>query len=391
MRTIAATALAITMIALGLCAVSSSRLDRADFTWVNSAEVTSLDPATTTGIPEGKVLRFLFEGLCVKDPFTLEPRPGVAKSWDMSPDGLRYTFHLREDARWSNGDPVTARDFVRSFERLLDPRTGAEYAYQLWCVRGARAFTSEVHGFDRVAIRAPDDRTLEIELEHPVPYFLALTASCALMPVHVASLAAMKERAPATWNVDWMRPENLVTNGPYQIAERRVNDRILFVKHAGYWDRENVAFDTIDCLTVEHAGTRLNLFLSGEVGWIDAPPGDLLLPLRERGYMRPAPYLATAFYRFNVTRPPFDDPRVRRALALCVDRRAITENITRGGEIPAYSFVPPGLDEYAGASMRHASFAEDVAEARARCSPRCRRSPSRSTTTRRATRRASRR
>ncbi len=378
-RTIAVLALAAALLALALRAVSSARLPRADFTWVNSAEVTSLDPATTTGIPEGRVLRFLFEGLCVKDPFTLAPRPGVAESWAVSTDGLEYSFHLRPDARWSNGDLVTAHDFAASFERLLDPRTGAEYAYQLWCVRGARAFTNDVdargapvHGFDTVAIRARDARTLAIELEHPVPYFLDLCASCALMPVHVASIRALQQRAPDTWYVDWMRPENLVTNGPYGIAERRINDRIRFVKHDGYWDRDNVAFATVDCLTVEHTGTRLNLYLSGEVGWVDGVPGSLLLPLREREDMNPAPYFASAFYRFNVTRPPFDDPRVRRALALCVDRRAITENITRAGEIPTFSFVPPGLAGYAGEAMKHArestyedSFARDVAESRA--------------------------
>lgn len=378
-RTIAALALVAALSALALRAVSSAHMERADFTWVNAAEVTSLDPATTTGIPEGRVLRFLFEGLCVKDPASLAPVPGAAESWVVAQDGLTYTFHLRSDARWTNGDPVTAHDFVASFERLLDPATGAEYAYQLWCVRGARAFTNEVdaegrpvHGFDTVAIRASDVRTLVIELDYPVPYFLDLCGSCALMPVHVASLRAMKERAPDTWSVEWMRPENLVTNGPYRIQERRVNDRIRFVKNESYWDRENVAFETVDCLTVEHSGTMLNLYLSGEVGWIDDVPGNLATELLEREDLHPAPYLATAFYRFNVTRPPFDDRRVRRALALCVDRRAITTNVTRAGEIPTFAFVPPGLPGYTGASMQHAQgssyeedFARDVAEARA--------------------------
>lgn len=349
----------------------AARLPAADFAFVNSAEPSSLDPAAASGIPEGRVLRFLFEGLCVKDPRTLEPAPGVAERWDVSPDGTRYTFHLRADARWSNGDAVTAEDFRASFRRLLDPRTAAPYGALLWPVVGAREWSSDVNAggepvrsFDGVAIRAVDAHTLAIELERPLPYFLDLLASPPCLPVHVRSIEASAARGASHWT----RPENLITNGPYTLALRRVNDRLRFARSTTYWDADNVAFATIDCVAVEHPVTALNLYLTGEVGWIDNPPPAVIPELAARDDFRARPFLATYFYRVNVTRPPLDDRRVRRALALAIDRRAITEQVMRAGERPAFSFVPPGARDHGGVEMQHASgadgFARDVAEAR---------------------------
>jgi len=362
---------------------SSARLEPADFTFNNFTEVSTLDPATVTGVPEGRVMYAIFEGLVVKHPRTLEPIPGVAESWEVSPDGLTTTFRLRDDALWTNGDPVVAGDFVFSFERLLNPRTAAQYAYQLWYAKGARAYSTEVdeqgrpkHAFDTVGIRAPDPRTLVIELESPTPFFPDLLTFYPLMPVNPRNIRDAQARWPETWEVAWLQPENIVTNGPYRVVSRRVNDRLRLEKFPEYWDAENVAFRTIDVVCTEHYTTSLNLYLTGAVGWIDKIPVNLIPRLLPREDFNPEPYLGSYFYRVNVTRPPFDDARLRRALALTIDRRAIVEKITKAGQEPCWTLVPPGMPGYQPVKMRcrtaqvppegyDAAFEEDCAEARA--------------------------
>jgi len=225
-----------------------------------------------------------------------------------------------------------------------------------------------------VGIRALDPRTLEVELERPTPWFLDLVSSFPLLPVSAAALREARERWPATWPVEWLRPEHLVTNGPFRLVERRIQDRLRLVKSPVYWDADAVGIDSIDVLSVEHAATSLNLFLGGEVDWIDRAPPDLVPLLIERGDLVPAPYLGTYFYRVNVTRPPLDDRRVRRALALAIDRRAISAGITKKGEEPCFGLVPPGLDGYERARLARAPappgadeaarFSADVALAR---------------------------
>jgi oligopeptide transport system substrate-binding protein len=344
-----------------------AHLERPDFAFTNPGEVASLDPAAVTGVAEMKVLRFLYEGLVIKDPRTLEPLPGVAESWEIAPDGLVYTFHLRADARWSNGEPVTAQDFEFSFQRLLDPRTAAAYAYQLWYVKGAQAYTSEPAGvpFESVGIRAPDARTLVLELAAPTPFFLDVLAGVPLMPVNRANLERLQRRYPERWRVEWTKPEHLVTNGPYRLVLRRVNDRLRFERNETYWDARSVALKTIDCLAVEHLETALNLYLTGDVGWIDNVPTAALDALRGRSDFHPSPYLASGFYRFNTTRAPFDDRRVRRALALAVDREAIAARVLRAGEQPSWGLLPPAVHGARPGALRHGTRAQDLEEARA--------------------------
>lgn len=374
----AAGVVALGLAALFFAAASGGRRARAEFAFGNGGEVTTLDPARVTGIPEGRVLRALFEGLTVKHPETLEPLPGVAERWEISAEARRYLFHLREDARWSNGDPVTAQDFVLSWKRLLEPETAAEYAYQLWCVLGARQFSLEPDPMRReelwsaVGIRAHGERTLEVELEHPTPYFLALTAYFPLYPVHTRSLAEARARWPERWQIEWVRPENLVANGPFRLIDRRINDRMRLARSETYWDRANVALETIDVYAIESYSTLLNLYLAGELDWIDRVAPLSVSKLAGREDFHPAPYLATYFYRVNVTRPPLDDARVRRALALALDRRAICETIMKGGQLPNFGLVPHGMAGYEKRELAHAepegtpaALASDIATARA--------------------------
>lgn len=346
--------------------VQSAQFEPADFTFINGTEVATLDPATVTGVPEGRVLRAIFEGLTVKHPLTLEALPGMADRWEKSEDGLRYSFHIREGAQWTNGDPVTAHDFTYSWERFLNPLTAAEYAYQLWYVKNARAYSTTVNEdgspalpWESVGIRAVSDQVLEIELEAPTSFFLQLTAFYPLYPVNRRNIEEAQERYPDDWQFRWLQPENLVTNGPYCIADRRVNDRIRLVKNESYWDADSVAFDSIDVLAVEQYMTNLNLYLQGDADWINYIPNQLIPRLLEREDFEPGPYFGSYFYRVNVTKPPFDDARVRRALALCIDRKSICEKITKSGQTPYFAYVPPMPGHQAQQMQRPGAELED--------------------------------
>jgi len=370
--------LALSLLLVLLALGRRARLERADVVFANGGEVTSLDPQIVTGQAEGRVMNALYEGLTVKHPESLEPLPGVAESFELGADGLTWTFRLRP-ARWSNGDALDSADFLWSWRRLLEPETAAAGAYHLWCVRGARAYSEGADDparrealWSEVGLAAPDARTLVVTLARPTPWFLALTSYHPLFPVHRASLEHFQRRFPTRWESEWMQPGHLVTNGPFKLRERRVNDRLRLVKNPEYWDATNVALRTLDVLALEHVHTALNLYLAGEVDWIDRVPPALVPELLERPDFRPAPYLASYFYRVNVTRPPCDDVRVRRALALAIDRHALTEKVLKKGERPSWSLSPEGLTGYPRPELAHAqdddpvaAFAADCAEARA--------------------------
>lgn len=355
-----------------LRALSAARIERADMVFNNSTEISTLDPATVTGVPEGRILRAIFEGLTIKDPETLDPLPGMAERWEISPDGLTYTFHIRRGAHWTNGDPVTAHDFVYSWQRFLDPRTAAEYAYQLWYVEGAEAYSTDVgpdgaprRSFDTVGIRALDEQTLEVKLAAPTPFFLQLTAFYPLYPVNQRNLEEAKAQFPDTWQFEWLRPERLVTNGPFRVTERRVNDRIRLVKNEDYWAADEVALRTIDALAIESYMTGLNLYLSGEVDWINLVPASLVPRLLPREDFDPTPYFGSYFFRINTTRPHLADKRIRRALSLAIDRRAITDKIVKSGQRPWYSLVPFGMEGYTPQELDHAGRDGELAYAAA--------------------------
>ncbi|MDA1266893.1 MAG: peptide ABC transporter substrate-binding protein, partial [Planctomycetota bacterium] len=242
---------------------------------------------------------------------------------------------------WSNGDPVTAEDFVFSFRRFLDPETASKYAYQLWYVRGARAFTEGKGPWEDVGIRKTASHTLELELESPTPFFLDLVGFYPLFPVNRRNIEEAKADYPDDWELKWLQPDRLVTNGPYRVASRRVNDRIRLVKNETYWDADNVAFDTIDVTAIEKESTMLNFYLTGQASYIDRVSTNVVQELLPREDFTPAPYLGSYFYRVNVTKPPFDDKRVRRALWLTIPRETICVKIEKKGEVPADSLVPP--------------------------------------------------
>ena len=313
----------------------------------NGAEVQDLDPQQVTGVAEHRVLCSLFEGLAGVDPATLDPVPGAAASWDVSPDGLTYTFHLRSGGKWSDGAPLTAEDFAWSWRRMLSPRLAAEYAYLLHCIRGAQAYNAgDTDDFSTVGVRAADPLTLVVTLEHPTPYFLSMQSHCAWYPVQrhvVKEFGGMDERATA-----WSRPGRLVGNGPFLLRDWQPNELIQVVRNPHYWDAAAVKPDAVAFYPIDNLQTEERTFRAGNLHLTATVPMHRI-PVYRREHpdqLRIHPYLGVYFYRVNVTKPPFTDRRVRRALALALDRGEIAAHVMKSGELPAGSLVPPDTAGY---------------------------------------------
>ncbi len=338
MKSVRGFAFAALLIFLAGCA---KRSDRADLVFLNGAEPETLDPALITGQPEGRIASALFEGLTTFNS-AAQPVPGVAERWELSPDKRIYTFHLRANARWSNGDAITANDFLKSWQRTLAPETASEYAYQLYYIKNARAFNEgTLHNFWQVGIRALDPLTLEVTLENPTPFFLDLCAFTTLMPVHLPTVYRYGD--------GWIKPGKLVGNGAYQLTEWRINDRVRLVKNPFYWNAAHVAMRSVDVLPAARANTAFNYYATGLADLMmdkGLAPTPLMGELKKRADFHSAPFLGNYFIRFNVTRKPFDDVRVRQAFALVIDKNLLVEKITKAGEVPAQSLVPPGCAGY---------------------------------------------
>lgn len=314
-------------------------------------EVPDLDPQLATTSGEYNVLIALLEGLVTEDPVDLHPIPGVAERWEVSPDGLTYTFHLRASARWSNGEPVTAQDFAASFQRILTPSLGADYAWMLHVLQNAEAYhRGQLSDFSKVGIQAPDTQTLKLTLEHPTPKFLSLLTHTAFMPVHLPTL---RKFGPVDRRGNgWARPGRFVGNGPFVLKDWHVGQKIVVAKSPTYWDAAAVRLNEIHFYPIESRDVEERAFRAGQLHLTEA-----LAPTKIDAYRRDAPsllridaYLGTEFYRINVNRPFLNDRRVRRALALAVDRQKIVENILRGGQLPASAFTPPNTDGYTASS-----------------------------------------
>lgn len=307
----------------------------------NGAEPRELDPALATGEPEGNILDNIFEGLASLDNKTLEPTPGVAESWTISKDGKTYTFKIRKDAKWSDGKSLTAHDFVWSWTRTLMPMTASEYAYQLYYIKNGEAFNKgKIKDASTLGVKAIDDHTLEVVLDHPTPFFLKLTSFRTLYPTpkHVVT------KFPGQ---DWTKEGNMVSNGPYKLAQWKLNRHIKVVENEHYWDKSSPRMKEIFFYPTENSDTEEKMFLSGKLHITNTVPS-LRVPFYEKtsktqgdsSIYRSAPQLASYFYWINVKRKPMDDKRVRRALALTIDRTEIVRNVLHGGQLPASSFTP---------------------------------------------------
>jgi oligopeptide transport system substrate-binding protein len=453
-------------------AISFGTLPPADFTFDNNTEIQTVDPAKATGQPEGRVIDGLFEGLLRSRPdaatlataktgeiVPLTPQPAAAESFTVSEDLKTYTFQMRPTAKWSDGSPVTADDFVFSWQRMLHPETASQYAYQLHYIQGTEAYNSgtvaegnavEVELADRldrfqlyprgtivrgtlkqiikpeapagmeklpekqrakveedwkatwiyvvdvgsvepskkltpaeaekqsrelqgtisvagnpkklapelkgtvletlrvlpdfqatVGLKAPNPQTLVIQLNNPTPYFPELLAFYPLYPV--------QRKCVETHGVPrWTKSQNIVSNGPYRLQFRHIRDRMRLVKNEHYWDSERVSLKTIDILAIKKDTTALNMFLNGQIDWATNVPSPMIPAIREKlpDQFIAEPMLTVYFYRLNTKKPPLDNKLVRQALAYAVDRHQITEYVTKAGELPATSYVPPGMRGY---------------------------------------------
>ena len=315
--------------------------------WGNGTEPASLDPHIATGVPEHHIMSSVMEGLVLKDRRSLEPRPGVAESWTISDDGRVYTFKLRDDARWSNGDPHIANDYVWSWWRALQPALGNQYAYMLFPIKNAkRYYDRKTEDFGDVGVKALDQRTLQVTLTNPTPYFLQLLDHYSLFPVHQATIEKFGNADQR--GTRWSYEGNLVSNGPFKLDEWKINRHITVTRNLHYWDNDNVALNGIVFKPVENTVTEERMFRAGQLHVTSNVPADKISTYRKSNSteLKIAPYLGTYFYRLNIKTPQLQDRRVRRALGMAIDREKLVENITKGGQIPAYTMTPPGTMGY---------------------------------------------
>lgn len=325
------------------------------------AEPQDLDPQVSTGVGAARLHYALFEGLVVLEGPDLRPSPGVASHWEVSGDGLRYTFHLRPQARWSNGEPVTAHDFVFSYRRMLTPGFGAENAYMLHELRGAEAFhNGSETDFATVGVKALADHTLELELHRPVPYFLSLLAHPSWYPVHPGTI--LRFGSAEQRGTRWTRPGNHVSNGPFQLEDWSLAAEIVLERNPHYWDADSVSLRTLRFFPIVNPNTEERAFRTGQLHVTYQVPLSRVAELLadQAPELRADPDLGTYYYAFNTRVPPLNDARVRQALSLAIDRQVIVEKIRQRGEAVARGFVPPGTAGYTGPG----TVAENVAQAR---------------------------
>ena len=326
----------------------------------NSSEPQGLDPHVVTGVPENHIVRALFEGLAVKNPYTLEPEPGVAQSWDISEDGRTVTFHLNPRARWSNGDPMTAQDYVWSWRRALNPAMGNSNAYMLFPVKNAEAYaTGKLNDPNELGVQALDEHTLQVTLNEATPYFIQLMDHYSTFAVHRPTLEKHGEATDRFTR--WTRAGNIVSNGAFRLKEWKLNRRITIEKSDTYWDAENVRLNGVVFYPTENIVTEERMFRAGQLHYTGSLPLDKIpvyQAMKNTPYVR-APYLGTYYYLLNVTRPPLDDVRVRQALSMTVDRERLNATVLQNANVPAYSITPPGTLGYQPPQV----FSYDVAKA----------------------------
>lgn len=324
---------------LGLVACSPER-ERADLVFIQSAEPETIDPALTTDQVSMRLATSLFEGLC-RVTVAGRAEPGMAERWEISEDKKTYVFHLRAGSTWTDGQPVVAQDFVASWQRALDPQTGADYATLMHVIRGAKAFTEGVEkDFAKVGVRALDAQTLEVQLENPTPYFIDLCSFVTLSPVPMRTIAQH--------GTAWIKPDRIVSNGAYVLEEWRLDDRIRLRKNPRYWDAANVKLSTVEVKPVQDANTALSYFHTGQCDLMmdkGMVPPTLTQKLKQQPWFHTGPFLGTWFIRINNTRPPFNDPRVRQAFALALEKSRIVEKITQLGEPVAQGITPKGTGQ----------------------------------------------
>lgn len=310
----------------------------------NLSEPSDLDPHILSSTNDMNIALSLFEGLVQYDPKTSEPIAAAAERWETSNDGLTWTFHLRPDAKWSNGDPLTAKDFVYAYRRILKPALGAEYANMLFTLKNGEAlYTGKLSDPGLLGARAADAHTLVLTLERPVPYLLSMMCHAAWYPLHRATIE--KHGPNDRRGSPWTRAGNLVGNGYFMLTEWKPHQAIRVTKSQTYWDRDQVKLNGAVFYPIESEDAEERAFRSGQLHVTTTMPISKIPVYRQENspFYHPHVYLGTYVYRFNVNVPPLNDARVRRALAMAIDREGIVNDVTRSGQKPAGNFCPPDL------------------------------------------------
>lgn len=301
------------------------------------AEPQSLFPPQGSDIPSYNVTRDLFEGLVISD-MQGKIIPGVAEKWELDSTGRIYTFHLRDNAKWSNGNPVRAKDFVFAWQHTLNPETASSYAFIMYPILNAEEINKgKEKDFSTLGVKALDDRTLEVTLKSPTPYFIQALVHHSFYPLHEESVKKSKGKEG--------RPGNLVSNGAFELKEVRPQQYILATKNKNYWDAPHVKLDKVQYFTSEDTNTTLKRYRAGELDMIYKISAEKLPQVRKdpkiKDHIKSSPFLGTYYYGINLKKAPLSTQKdLREALSLALDREAIVKSVSRAGEVPAYSFVP---------------------------------------------------
>ncbi|MCM3003366.1 peptide ABC transporter substrate-binding protein [Priestia koreensis] len=308
----------------------------------NGQEPTSLDPPIGFDSVSWNALNNLMEGMTRlgKDH---NPEAATAKDWDVSEDGTKYTFHIRDDAKWSNGDPVTAGDFEFAWKRLLDPKTASSAAFLGYFIKGGEEFNTGKGTADNVQVKATDDKTLEVTLTSPQAYFLSVIANPAFFPIN----QKVAEKNPK-W---YAEADTFVANGPFKLTEWKHDSNFVMKKNDQYWDAKNVKLDQVNWAEVSDTTTEYQLFQTGELD-TSGVPSDLSDKLFKDGEVKVDDQAGEYFYRFNVTMEPFQNANIRKAFAMAVDQQKIVDYVTKRKQKPATAFVSPGFNEPSGDDFR---------------------------------------
>ncbi|SHH60111.1 peptide ABC transporter substrate-binding protein [Virgibacillus chiguensis] len=308
----------------------------------NGEEPTSFDPAIGFDNVSWNALNNLMEGLTRLDE-DHTPQPAVAEEWDVSEDGTTYTFYLREDANWSNGDPVVAEDFIFAWERLLNPKTGSSAGFLGYFIKGGEAFNSGEGSTDDLGITAVNEKTLEVELENPTGFFLHVLTNPAFFPVNHQVAADNSE-----WHAE---AESFVGNGPFQLESWEHDNEMMFTKNDAYWDADSVNLDGVHWAMVNDTNTEYQMFERGELDSAEIP-AELSDQLIDGDNVQVVDQGGLEFFRFNVTEEPFQNKNIRKAFALAVDQENITEYVVKNKVKPAYGYISPGFTNPSGEDFR---------------------------------------
>jgi oligopeptide transport system substrate-binding protein len=327
----------------------------------NGTEPATLDPQISEAVPDAQIERDLYEGLTFLDKEG-KPAPGVAESWSVSPDGLVYTFKLRSTAKWSNGAPVTAEDFLWSWRHAVDPATGSKYSFLYYPIKNGEAIANgSIKDLAALGVEAIDPQTFQVTLKSPAGYFLSMITHHMFEPLNRANLEKFGNQST--------RAGNLVGNGAFMLKEWTPQSRIVLVKNPNYWNADQVKLTEIDYYPIENQNEELKRYRAGELDITDTVPADQIEFIRQNlpKELTISPYFGAYYYGFNLEQPPFkNNLKLRQAVALVVDRKAITDQILKTGEKPLYSWVPPGTPGYRQQEMSFVDLPMDqrIAEAK---------------------------